>query len=300
MSEFSSSGGVGGTDDSSVPLVTGTPAAVSPDDLVRETLPLVGHIVRDMAARVPGHVSRDELMSAGLLALAQAAQAYDPDRGVRFASYAATRIRGALVDELRSLDWASRSVRRQARQVEEARNRLAVTLGRVATDAEVAQAMGIGVAELAAHQDDLSRASVMSLEGFADGLPEDVLPTGGPTPLEVLEDREQIAYLHDAIEQLPERLKIVVRGYFFAERPMAEIAEELGVTDSRISQLRAEAVALLRGALHASLTPELKEEERRPAGCAARRKESYYANVAAHRTYRARLTVSVGDSAHTA
>lgn len=283
-----------------MPPATETTAAVHPDDLVRETLPLVGHIVRDMASRVPGHVSRDELMSAGLLALAQAAKAYDPDRGVRFASYAATRIRGALVDELRSLDWASRSVRRQARQVEEARNKLAVTLGRVATDAEVAQALGMGVAELAAHKDDLSRASVMSLDGFVDGLPDDVLPTGGPTPLEVLEDREQVAYLHDAIDQLPERLQMVVRGYFFAERPMAEIAEELGVTDSRISQLRAEAVSLLRGALHASLAPELKEEERRPAGCAARRKEAYYANVAAHRSYRARITSPISETAHTA
>jgi RNA polymerase sigma factor for flagellar operon FliA len=274
--------------------------AVDPDDLVRETLPLVGHIVRDTASRVPGHVSRDELMSAGLLALAQAAKAYDPSRGVRFASYAATRIRGALVDELRSLDWASRSVRRQARQVEEARNKLAVTLGRVATDAEVAQALGMGVDELAAHQDDLSRASVMSLDGFVDGIPDDVLPTGGPTPLEVLEEREQLAYLHDAIDQLPERLRIVVRGYFFAERPMAEIAEQLGVTDSRISQLRAEAVTLLRGALHKSLSPELVEEEARPNGCAARRKEAYYANVAAHRTYRTRLTAPVSETAHTA
>lgn len=283
-----------------MPPVTETTAAVHPDDLVRETLPLVGHIVRDMASRVPGHVSRDELMSAGLLALAQAAKAYDPDRGVRFGSYAATRIRGALVDELRSLDWASRSVRRQARQVEEARNKLAVTLGRVATDAEVAQVLGMGVAELAAHKDDLSRASVMSLDGFVDGLPDDVLPTGGPTPLQVLEDREQVAYLHDAIDQLPERLQMVVRGYFFAERPMAEIAEELGVTDSRISQLRAEAVSLLRGALHKSLSPELVADDARPNGCAARRKEAYYANVAAHRSYRSRLTSPVSETAHTA
>ena len=201
------------------------------------------------------------------------------------------------MDELRSLDWASRSVRRRARQVDEARNTLAVTLGRVATDAEVAGAMGIGTSELAAHRNDLSRASVMSLDGFEDGSADDLLPAGGPTPLEVLEDRERIAYLHDAIEQLPERLQVVVRAYFFAERPMAEIAAELGVTDSRISQLRAEAVALLRGALASTLDTELHQAPRNPEGCATRRKESYYASVAAHRSFSSRLTQPLPEAA---
>ena len=127
--------------------------APSVDELVQQALPLVGHIVREMLSRVPAHVSRDDLMSAGLLALVQAAKAFDPERGVSFSGYAATRIRGGIVDELRSLDWASRSVRRRARQVEEARNTLAVSLGRVATDAEVAGALGLGVNELASHQE---------------------------------------------------------------------------------------------------------------------------------------------------
>ena len=282
-------------------LPTNAPApaaspAVDTDELVRRTLPLVGHIVRDMATRVPGHVGREDLMSAAMLALAQAAASYDPERGVRFSSYAGTRIRGAILDELRSLDWASRSVRRRARQVDDARNSLAVSLGRIATDAEVAAALGITVSELAAHQDDLSRAAVISLDGFEDGTAEDMLPTAGPTPLEVLEDRERLAYLHDAIDQLPERLRLVVRGYFFAERPMAEIAAELGVTDSRISQLRAQAVALLRGALTANLDPE---PGRVPTskGCAGRRKEAYYADVATHRTFAARLTQPVRELA---
>ena len=273
---------------------------VDTDELVRQTLPLVGHIVRDMATRVPGHVAREDLMSAGMMALAQAAAAYDPVRGVKFSSYAATRIRGAIVDELRSLDWASRSVRRRARQVDEARNTLAVTLGRVATDAEVAAALGIGTSELAAHQEDLSRASVMSLDGFEDGAADDLLPAAGPTPLDVLEDRERLAYLHDAVDQLPERLRIVVRGYFFAERPMAEIAAELGVTDSRISQLRPEAVQLLRGALPANLDTELHQSPANPKGCANRRKESYYASVAAHRSFASRLTQPSNDVVATA
>jgi RNA polymerase sigma factor for flagellar operon FliA len=92
------------------------------------------------------------------------------------------------------------------------------------------------------------------------------------------------------VEQLPERLRVVVEGYFFAERPMAEIAEELGVTESRISQLRAEAVALLRGAMTRVLEPAMAEQHERPNGCAARRKEAYYASVASHRSYTARLS----------
>ena len=267
-----------------------TAAANDVDELVRQTLPLVGHIVRDMLSRVPGHVQREDLMSAGMLGLAQAAKAFDPDRGVSFPGYAATRIRGAIVDELRSLDWASRSVRRRARQVDEARNTLAVTLGRVATDAEVASALGMGLAELTAHEEDLSRASVMSLDGYDDASLGDVLPSAGPTPVDVIEQRERIAYLQDAVAELPERLRVVVQGYFYDDLPMADIAEQLGVTESRVSQLRAEAVALMRGALTTALEPQLAEKAERPNGCAARRKEAYFASVAAHRTYAARLT----------
>ncbi len=267
-----------------------TPRTAQSDDMVRQTLPLVGHIVREMLGRVPGHVSRDDLMSAGMYALVQAARAFDPERGVSFSAYAATRIRGAVVDELRGLDWASRSVRRRARQVEDARNKLAVTLGRVPTDQEVAQAMGIGVAELAAHRDDVARASVASLDGFQDGTAEELLPASGLSPVDVLEQREKVSYLHDAVAQLPERLRIVVEGYFFQDRPMAEIAEELGVTESRVSQLRAEAVGLMRGALTAALDPRRKEQHARPNGCVAKRKEAYYASVAAHRSFAARVS----------
>jgi RNA polymerase sigma factor FliA len=263
------------------------------DDLVRETLPLVGHIVRDVAARVPAHVDREDLMSAGLLALAQAANAFDPARGVKFASYAATRVRGALLDELRSLDWASRSVRRRARQVDEARGSLAVTLGRPATEPEVASALGMGLSELAAHRDDVARASVASLDGLDGGAVDEILPAAGATPLDALVDRERVAYLRDAVEELPERLRAVVHGYYFAERPMAEIAAELGVTDSRISQLRAEAVKLLRGALTASLETEGRDRSPAPGSCATRRKENYFAKVAVRRTFAARLSDAV-------
>jgi RNA polymerase sigma factor for flagellar operon FliA len=260
------------------------------EELVRENLPLVGHLVREMLTRVPGHVSRDDLTSAGMLALVQAAEGYDESRGASFATYASTRIRGALVDELRSLDWASRSVRRRARQVDEARARRSTALGRPAEDHEVARELGLGSGEMAAHREDVARASVVSLQGFEDGAVDDLLPASGPTPADLVEQREQVAYLHDAVAHLPERLRTVVEGYFFSDRPMADIAEELGVTESRISQLRAEAVTLLRGAMTRALQPELAEAHERPHGCAARRKEAYYASVAAHRTLKARLS----------
>ncbi|MGA8211069.1 MAG: sigma-70 family RNA polymerase sigma factor [Nocardioidaceae bacterium] len=259
------------------------------EELVRQHLPLVGHVVRETLSRVPGHVSHDDLTSAGMLALVQAAEAFDPSRGAGFATYASTRIRGALVDELRGLDWASRSVRRRARQVEDARGRISAALGRSAEDREVAAALGIGVRELAAHEDDLARATVLSLQGLTARAVEETLPAKSPTPADVIEQRERVAYLHDAVAQLPERLRAVVEGYFFAGRPMVEIAAELGVSESRVSQLRAEAVVLLRGALDFALEPDQAKQKTGAEGSATRRKESYYASVAAHRSFAARL-----------
>ena len=135
------------------------------DELITSHMPLVGHIVRETMGRVPSHVSRDDLTSAGLTALVQAAQAFDAERGVPFERYAATRIRGAILDELRSVDWASRSVRRRARDLEETRTRLAGALGRTPTVAEVASASGLSVEDVAANDEDVSRAQVLSLQG---------------------------------------------------------------------------------------------------------------------------------------
>src|SRR6476469_9709974 len=135
------------------------------EDLITSNMPLVGHIVRETMGRVPSHVNRDDLTSAGLTALVQAAQAFDPERGVPCERYAATRIRGATLDELRSVDWASRSVRRRARDLEETRTRLASTLGRTPTVAEVASTLGMSVDEVVANDDDVNRAQVLSLQG---------------------------------------------------------------------------------------------------------------------------------------
>jgi RNA polymerase sigma factor for flagellar operon FliA len=263
---------------------------VDVDALVTSHIQLVGHIVRETMGRLPGHVHRDDLTSAGLAALVQAARSFEEGRGVPFTRYASTRIRGAIIDELRGIDWASRSVRRRARQLDETRSRLSTELGRAPSDAEVAAAAGLSVEEINANDEDVSRASVMSLQGFGETPIDDVLPTRVPSPEDRLEQRERIGYLVDAVALLPERLRTVVEAYFFEERPMADIAEDLGVTESRVSQMRAEALVLLKDAMNSALDPELVTPHARPDGCAARRRDAYFAAVASRRTATARLS----------
>jgi RNA polymerase sigma factor for flagellar operon FliA len=251
------------------------------DDLITRHIPVVTHIVRETMGRVPSHVSRDDLTSAGLAALVQASKSFDAERGVPFARYAATRVRGAILDELRGIDWASRSVRRRARDLDATRAQLAAILGRMPTAQEVADAIGMTLAEIAQNDDDIARAQVLSLQGAQDASLEDMLPGGGPTPEQVIEHRERLTYLVEAVAELPERLRIVISDYFLQERPMVEIAEELGVTESRVSQMRAEALILLRDALNHALDPGQVEPHARPGGSAARRREAYFAAVAA-------------------
>jgi RNA polymerase sigma factor for flagellar operon FliA len=284
-----------GTENITRPAVA--PGRESDDDLVREHLPLVGYLVAETASKLPAHVSRDDLTSAGMMALAQAARTFDASRGVPFGRFATVRIRGAIIDELRSHDWASRSVRIKARQRAAAEEELAATLGRHPSPAELAAHLNISPDELAAVDDDVHRSVVLSLQGFSDaGTLEGMLPHQDPGPEEVLLNRERAAYLLDAVAALPDRLRLVVEGYFFGERPMVELAAELGVTESRISQMRAEALALLKDGLTAMLAPETLPAEARPDGCVARRKAAYYATIAASSDYRARIAARPVDA----
>jgi RNA polymerase sigma factor FliA len=269
-----------------------TASAREQEDLIRANMALVGHLVRDMLGRIPSHVNRDDLTSAGLAALVTAAKSFDPERGIPFARFAATRIRGALLDELRGLDWASRSVRHRARRADAARQELTATLGRVPTAVEVAEALGVGVDEIAAVEDDVQRAVVLSLQGFATGAAEEMVTESAPGPEDLLLHRERIGYLHDAIAALPERLATVVTGYFLQERPMGEIAVELGVSESRVSQLRAEALELLRDGMNSQLNPQLVTESDRPEGCVARRRAAYYSRIATAGTLHTRLAMT--------
>ncbi|MEO7285690.1 MAG: sigma-70 family RNA polymerase sigma factor [Jatrophihabitantaceae bacterium] len=265
------------------------PAAVV-ETLVRENLALVGHIVRETMTRLPAHIGRDDLTSAGMAALVLSAQGYDESRGVPFARFAAIRIRGALVDELRSMDWASRSVRGRAREVDAARNQLSVTLGRSPRAHEVAETLGVSVSELGSIDADVHRASVLSLQGFAPETGAAMVPDAQRGPEQLIIDREQLGYLHDAIAELPERLRYVVQSYFFDQRQMADIAAELGVTESRISQLRAEALKLLRHGLAVSEPTMASVAE--PTGRSGAKIASYAAAVAARGNLSTRLQMS--------
>jgi len=269
--------------------------------LVEDNIALVGHLVREMMPRLPGHVNRDDLISAGMAALVVSAQGFDPSREVPFARFAAIRIRGALLDELRSMDWASRSVRGRSRDVESVQNQLAATLNRSPRPQEVAAALGMSVSEVASIQADVSRASVLSLQAFAPDSGAASLPDSRRNPEQLVLEREQLGYLHDAIDELPERLRFVVRSYFFEQRQMSDIAADLGVTESRISQLRAEALKLLRQGVAGLIT------EAEPAvaggGDSGRREArvaSYAAAVAARGTVATRLQRSTawGETVH--
>jgi RNA polymerase sigma factor FliA len=263
------------------------------EQLVRDHLAVVQYAVADVASRVPRHVCRDDLESAAMLGLAQAARTYDPSRGIAFERHAANRVRGALLDALRDSDWASRSVRTRARQMQRAADDLAVRLGHTPSVAEVAAELGLEPGSVHKLMEDVHRATVLNYDSIvAEGDAEDVLPADAETPDQVLLDRERHAYLADAVVALPERLRQVVTAYFFEERPMLEIAAELGVTESRVSQLRSEALVLLKDGLNAHLDPATLAPEPRPGGRVARRKAAYYAAVAAGSDYRARLDAS--------
>jgi RNA polymerase sigma factor FliA len=264
------------------------------EDTVRKHMPLVGHLVREMLARVPTHISRDDLLSAGYAALVAAARSFDDQRGVPFPRFAAARIRGALLDELRGLDWASRSVRQKARRTDGARQSLTAELGRTPTVAEVADRLGCRVEDIESADDDVHRAVLFSLQGFATATVDDLVTEPGAGPEELLLRRERLGYLRDAVEALPERLRAVVVGYFFEERSMADIAAELGVTDSRVSQLRSEALGLLRDGLNAHLDPALAAKPARD-GCVARRRAAYYDRIQQRGTLQSRLAFTGAD-----
>jgi RNA polymerase sigma factor for flagellar operon FliA len=270
------------------------------DQLITSHIPVVSHIVRETMGRVPSHVNRDDLTSAGLAALVQASKSFDAERGVPFARYAATRVRGAILDELRGIDWASRSVRRRARDLDATRAQLAGILGRTPSQQEVADAVGMTLAEIAQNDDDIARAQVLSLQGAQDASLDDVLPSAGPTPEQLVEHRERLTYLVEAVAELPDRLRIVVSDYFLEERPMAEIAAELGVTESRVSQMRAEALVLLRDALNHELDPSQLKPHARPQGSAARRREGYFAAVASRHAASVRRPVGLTSLDETA
>ena len=262
---------------------------------IEQNLPLVKHIVFQVAVHFPRHVDREELARAGALGLVEAAQRYDESRGVPFERFAAQRIRGAILDAVRSADWAPRSVRNMARKLENTEQQLATDLGRVPTITEMADALGMTREELARLHDRMFRSVVLALDHFVAEEDEEDLTLVDvlcdrttAEPSEELESRELHAYLRDAVDLLPERHQLVIVGYFLEGRTSQDLARFLGVTESRISQLRSEALAMLREGIEAQyLSPDQSAGE--PMGRAARRKASYAANIATASAWKTRL-----------
>lgn len=270
--------------------------------MIREHMYLVGYAVSQLATRIPRHVNRDDLESAGMAALAMAARGFDPDRGVRFDRYANTRIKGALLDELRRADWATRSVRSRARQVAAVTEKLTPVLGRAPMPVEIAGALGWDPREVVEVADNVNRAVVLTFDGMtAEGISigESVADDGLSPELEI-EENEKRGYLVDAVASLPERLRQVIIGSFLEDKTMAVLAEEIGVTESRISQMRTEALALLKVGLEDLLAPkddddvaEAGQKGRRPHPNAVRaeaRRDAYRKAVAKRSTSNERIT----------
>jgi RNA polymerase sigma factor FliA len=230
------------------------------DELILRYAPLVQYVAGRLGTGLPSHVERADLVSYGIFGLIDAVQRFDPDRGCRFETYAIARIKGNILDELRSLDWVPRSVRATARSIEATLARLEAHLRRSPSDAELADALGIGEQQL---QQALSQISLMSLMRFdaavgaaTDGTPltvSDVLADGGEDdPLAAIELVELRRLLADAIERLTERERVVVSLYYHDGLTLAEIGEVLGVTESRAWQIHAKAVTRLRMRMAAS------------------------------------------------
>jgi RNA polymerase sigma factor for flagellar operon FliA len=265
--------------------------AENEDRLVREHLPLVQYVVSEVAHRVPSHVSRSDLVSAGMLGPAQAARSYDPERGIAFARFASTRIPGALLDELRGRDWASRSVRARARGLQAAHEELTNRLGRTPNPEEVAKMLDVPTETVHKLVDDVHRATVLNYDSLVlEGDAESFIAGDDAGPEDTILDRERKGYLLDSVHARRERLQRVVIGYFFEERSMQDLADELGVSESRISQLRAEALLLLKDGINSQLDPASVAEEARPNGRVARRKAAYYAAVAAGSSHAERVS----------
>lgn len=233
--------------------------AVERDSLVTQYAPLVKTIAGRMALRLPHHVSQDDLKSSGIMGLLDAIDKYDADKGVEFKSYAEFRIRGAMIDELRSMDWVPRSVRRNAKKLAEAYAKVENREMRPARDEEVAAELELGMEEFYRLLDESKGISVIheyevlnqGNRGLSQSDDEDQISILGIdiTPLESLNHSEAVRIIAGAIDRLPKNERTVVSLYYYEELTMKEIGDVMGYTESRVSQLHTKAVLRLRNGL---------------------------------------------------
>jgi RNA polymerase sigma factor FliA len=234
------------------------------DMLARERLvvaysPLVKYVAGRTAAGLPPHVEESDLISYGLGGLIAAIERFDPAREIKFETYAIMRIKGAIIDELRAMDWVPRSVRARAREVERANAKLEHRLQRAPTDKEIAAELKVSLDELNESLLTISHSSVVALDelwstsdssGDQVSLMDTLEDTTAPDPAKALDIGDLKDRIADSIATLPEREKLVIALYYYENLTLREIGEVLGVTESRVSQLHTKAVLRLRSRMH--------------------------------------------------
>jgi RNA polymerase sigma factor for flagellar operon FliA len=229
------------------------------DELVMRYAPLVKYVIGRLAVELPATMDRDDVLSSGTIGLLQAVDRYDPDSGVRFETYALQRIRGAIIDTVRTLSPLSRGARRRARALDEANAALMQRLGRAPSPEELADELGVDQAELGRMLVEATHVFV-SLDGPAGGPHEDgeiaslrdiVRDTSQLEPGEAFAEREMLEQLRRAIESLKERDRLILSLYYHEELTLKEIGRVLGVSESRVCQVHSEALLKLRGWLRA-------------------------------------------------
>jgi len=230
--------------------------------LVLAYAPLVKYVAGRLGSRLPAHVEEADLISYGFSGLTAAIERYDPVREIKFETFAIPRIRGAILDELRALDWVPRTVRARARQLERANVRLEARLLRAPSDDELAGELDITLEELHDALLEISRSTIVALDELCDAqdrrgdqisLLETVADLEAPDPQDVFDVLERHRRISDAILTLPERERVVIALYYYEELTLREIGEVLGVTESRVSQMHAKAALRLRSKLAAEL-----------------------------------------------
>lgn len=211
--------------------------------------PYIEKVARRLARRLPAHVEIDDLISSGVIGLMEAAERFDPKRVDRFEAFAEFRIRGAMLDDLRSRDTLSRDMRRLSNELREATRRLEAQLGRSPDQEELAKTLGVDVEELYARQQKLSGSSVVGIDDAGPDFLERTSDDTAPDPFEETAHRETLTRLSEGIEQLPEKMQQVLSLYYTENLNLKEIGNVLGVTESRVCQIHGEATRRLREVL---------------------------------------------------
>lgn len=224
---------------------------------IEEHLPLVKYVAGRIAGRLPSHVELDDLVNSGVIGLIDAIDKFDATRKIKFKTYAEFRIKGAILDELRALDWVPRSTRQKSSRLERAFAELEHKIGRVASDHEIVEHLGITFDEYHQMLQDARGVSLLSLDELhVDGddkternLLEFLADPEHVDPAEALNLDQVYHIVADSIDALPEKERLVVSLYYYDELTMKEIGEILGITESRVSQIHTKAILRLRGRL---------------------------------------------------